>query len=485
MTGAAFSALATSNAVAQSITDTIVVTSQRTEQSLQDVPIAVSAFGGDELDDRQIESLQDIQFNIPSFSFSRTAFTGSSVSLRGIGAFAVGSTTEPSVSVHLNDVFISAPRLFETEFFDIERLEVLRGPQGTLFGRNATAGVINVITNKADPSAVSGHIDAEYGNFNSVKLKGALNVPVIEDVLAARIAGTIIQRDGFAENVFTGNDIDNRDIFAVRGSARWFATENTTIDFTASFFREDDQRQRATATLCNPDPVAGCAPGPLGFGGLGPDQNTTTLALSSVQALTITGIGVGGGVLDAAGIGATDPRRGLVNAFATSQAATFGLFNLADGPNFSPFPQSTDPRVQAFDIDPENEVEELIFLVNAQHDTDTLSFKFNAGYGHSEIRQEEDFDGVVSPEFFLSPAFSTGVPAGAFFIGVDGAGNPIPNLAVGGLPALGNTLFAGGTLPVSDFGDAANLAGAQGGFEQARSNRQQASSQSLGRTEYF
>ena len=84
MTGAAFSALATSNAVAQSITDTIVVTSQRTEQSLQDVPIAVSAFGGDELDDRQIESLQDIQFNIPSFSFSRTAFTGSSVSLRGI-----------------------------------------------------------------------------------------------------------------------------------------------------------------------------------------------------------------------------------------------------------------------------------------------------------------------------------------------------------------------------------------------------------------
>ena len=74
-------------------------------------------------------------------------------------------------------------------FFDIERLEILRGPQGTLFGRNATGGVINVITNKADPSEVGGHIDAEYGNFSSVKIKGALNVPIIQDVLGARLAG--------------------------------------------------------------------------------------------------------------------------------------------------------------------------------------------------------------------------------------------------------------------------------------------------------
>ncbi len=478
--GAALGAVAAGAASAQSISDEIVVTAQRQEQSLQDVPIAVSAFGGEELDNRQIESLQDIQFNIPSFSFSRTAFTGSAVSLRGIASFATGATTEPSVSVHLNDVFIAAPRLFETEFFDIERLEVLRGPQGTLFGRNATAGVVNVITNKADPSEISGAIDAEYGNFNSVKVKGALNLPIVQDVLAARIAGTIIKRDGFATNVFTGNDIDDRDIFAVRGSVRWQPTDNTTVDFTASFFREEDNRQRATATLCNPDPIVGCTPGPLSFGGVGPDQNATTLGLSSVEALSLVGIGVGGGVLDAAGVAATDPSRDLVNAFATSQAATFGLFSIAAGPNFSPFPQSTDPRVQAFDVDPENEVEELIFQVNAKHDFENFSFKLNAGYGESSIRQEEDFDGVVSPEFFLNPAFSTGVPGGAFPIAPG-----VTNLPVGGLPILGNTLFAGGTLPVSAFGDANNLAGAIGGFEQARSNRQQAISQSLGDTEYY
>ena len=487
LAGSAVNAIAIAGAGAQSISDEIVVTSQRTEQSLQDVPIAVSAFGGEELNDRQIETLQDVQFNIPSFSFSRTGFTGSAVSLRGIASFATGATTEPSVSVHLNDVFQSATRLFETEFFDIERLEVLRGPQGTLFGRNATAGVINVITNKADPTEIGGHVDVEYGNFNSVKFKGALNVPIIEDVLAARVAGTIIQRDGFAENTFTGNDIDDRDIVAVRGSVRWFPTENTTVDVTASHFRENDARQRATATLCNPDPVSGCVPGPLGFGGLGPDQNATTLGLSSVQAFTFQGVGTGSGILDDAGISATDPRRDLVTAFATSQAANFGLLNLADGPNFSPFPQSTDPRVQSFDVDPSNRAEETVVVLNVKHDTDNLSFKFNAGYGESLILQEEDFDGVVSPEFFLSPTFASGVPAGAFPIGVDGGGAPIFNLAVGGLPILANTLFAGGTLPVSGFGqaDTNTLQGAQGGNEIARSNRQQAISQSFGLTEYY
>lgn len=86
--------------------------------------------------------------------------------------------TEPSVSIHQNDVYIQAPRLFETEFFDIERLEILRGPQGTLFGRNATGGVINVITRKASTDAVAGYVDAEYGNYESVKVNGALNVPI-------------------------------------------------------------------------------------------------------------------------------------------------------------------------------------------------------------------------------------------------------------------------------------------------------------------
>ncbi|MBY0421640.1 MAG: TonB-dependent receptor plug domain-containing protein, partial [Parvularculaceae bacterium] len=124
--GVALGAMATTGVLAQSIENEIVVTAQRQEQSVQDVPIAVSAFGGEDLQDRQLESFQDIQFNIPNFAFSKSQFTGSTIVLRGIGQLAVGSSTEPSVSIHMNDVNLNAPRLFETEFFDVERLEILR-----------------------------------------------------------------------------------------------------------------------------------------------------------------------------------------------------------------------------------------------------------------------------------------------------------------------------------------------------------------------
>ena len=97
--GVALSAVVAGGALAQSIEDEIVVTAQRQEQSLQDVPIAVSAFGGNDLQSRQMESFQDIQFNVPNFNFSKSQFTGSTIVLRGIGALAVGASTEPSVSM--------------------------------------------------------------------------------------------------------------------------------------------------------------------------------------------------------------------------------------------------------------------------------------------------------------------------------------------------------------------------------------------------
>ncbi|MEZ5930284.1 MAG: TonB-dependent receptor plug domain-containing protein [Parvularculaceae bacterium] len=270
LSGAALGALCVGGAMAQSLSgDEIVVTSQRTEQSLQDVPIAVSAFGSDDLQARQLESFQDIQFNIPNFQFSRSQFTNSSVAIRGVGNFLVAASSEDAVSVHVNDVFISAPRLFETEFFDIERLEILRGPQGTLFGRNATAGVINVITAKANPDQIEGYVDAEYGNYNAMKVQGALNLPLSER-LAVRIAGTAIQRDGYTKNLWDNQDIDDRDIYAMRGSVRWLPTDNTTVDFTASYMREDDNRMRYQKQACEngpQSPLLGCDPsGPRSFG---------------------------------------------------------------------------------------------------------------------------------------------------------------------------------------------------------------------------
>ena len=133
----------------------IVVTAQRQSQRLQDVPIAVCAFTAEsarEAADR--ESASDLQLSLPNVTFTKTNFTSSSFTIRGIGDLCVGVTCDSATAIHVNDMPLLGTRLFETEFFDLERVEVLRGPQGTLFGRNATSGVVNFITAQPDLSAI-------------------------------------------------------------------------------------------------------------------------------------------------------------------------------------------------------------------------------------------------------------------------------------------------------------------------------------------
>lgn len=443
LAGTAMAALAAGGALAQSLDDEIVVTSQRTEQSLQDVPISVSAFNGDDLKARQLESFSDIQFNVPNFQFSRSQFTNSNVAIRGIGNFLVASSSEDSVSVHMNDVYLSAPRLFETEFFDVERLEILRGPQGTLFGRNATGGVINVITNKASPDGYSGYVDGEYGNYNSAKVQGAINVP-LGDRLAVRLAGITIQRDGYTDNVWTGKDIDDRNIYSLRGSVRWLPTDNTTIDFTANYMREDDNRMRWQKQACEPGPQApllGCDPnGPRAYGSV--DLRASIAAdISSETFQLITG---------------------------NPAAGAFGVYSLAGGP-ITGIAQPSDPRKVAMDTDPKYDAEESIFLVNVKHDFENFSFKLNAGYGNSKIATQTDYDGGVGP--LLTVPYALGLPA-----------------AYGGLPGV-YALYSDGTFPVSDFDvgitGSNGLVGTIGGNIQSRSNRYQAVDLSIGERDYW
>jgi outer membrane receptor protein involved in Fe transport len=460
LAGAAVGAIVAGGAAAQSIDDTIVVTAQRQEQSLQDVPIAVSAFGGQDLQNRQLEGFQDIQFNVPNFNFSKSQFTGSTIVLRGIGALAVGASTEPSVSIHINDTYIVAPRLFETEFFDIERLEVLRGPQGTLFGRNATGGVINVITRKASTDGVEGYVDAEYGNYNAVKVQGALNVPVISDLLAARLAGTIIQRDGYTENLFDGTDIDDRDIYALRGAVRFLPTDNTTIDFTASYMRESDSRLRSQKQACEEGPLSpllGCDPnGPRSFGRQ--DLRGGFFANTSPQAIGAVAQSLGFPAATAAAIGAA---YGIPNA------------NLAGGPIFGAT-QPTDLRQVLHDTAPQYDAEETIFMVNAKHDFENFSVRFNGNWGNSKISSRQDFDAGVGPTLLRSPA-------------ICGAGGPL-----GPLTAVCN-LTGGAAGPVSfplsqfDVGitNSNGLVGVIGGLTQDRSANYRAVDLSIGETDYW
>ena len=176
------------------VLEELVVTAQKKEEALQDVPIAVSAFSQDSLQAQKIDGGPNLQQAIPNVTFAKGNFTNSfNFAIRGIGNKAVGVSTDGGVGVHENNAPLQSGNLFDAEFFDVERVEVLRGPQGTLYGRNATGGLVNIIT--AKPTDTFGaEITGEIGNYNTRKLRGMINMPLVGDKLAIRVAGNWLNR---------------------------------------------------------------------------------------------------------------------------------------------------------------------------------------------------------------------------------------------------------------------------------------------------
>ena len=247
------------------VEEIVVIATRLRADSVQDVPAAITALGSEAMERQQIENTSDMQFTVPNVSYSKGNFTTSSFQIRGIGSTAVGSTADSGVSVHVNEIPIESHRLYATEFYDVETISIMRGPQGTLFGRNATGGLINVRTNMPERE-FSASLEAEVGDYNSSKFKGHVNIPM-GDMFSARIAGIATQRDGYTTNLFTGSDIDGRDMYAMRGILRFEPSDRTTIDLMVSYMEDNSDRTRSQKTLCNRDPVGnlGCLGDKLGF----------------------------------------------------------------------------------------------------------------------------------------------------------------------------------------------------------------------------
>ena len=256
----------------------MIVTAQRMAESIQDVPIAVTALTGTMLEDRQVINPSDLQMNAPSVSFTATNFGGSSFSIRGIGRLVIGTTGEAGVSTHMNEIAVGT-NLNTIEFFDMERVEILRGPQGTLYGRNATGGAINFVTALPDLEEVGGFLDFEAGEYNHRRVKGVLNIP-LGDTAGLRLGGFKLDRDGYIKNLAYGqtdangntlpgidDDIDGRDVTALRATFRWQPTDRADFWVQYNRFREDDDRARITNQVCqrNTLPTTGCVPDGFGF----------------------------------------------------------------------------------------------------------------------------------------------------------------------------------------------------------------------------
>ncbi len=212
--------------------DTIVVTAQRRSEALQEVPIAVSALNAERIREAGFSDVEDLTSTVPNLSVS--ALWGTSnpkIFMRGIGNNNFNQTAESKVAVYLDQVYLSAPSGQLFQMFDLDRIEVLRGPQGTLYGKNATGGAISVYSQLPDDE-FEGYARAGYGNYDAIDLEAAMTIPMSE-TLSARVAGTWTTRDGYVLDLATGDYVNDADQWAARGILRW--QPNPGVDIALNF----------------------------------------------------------------------------------------------------------------------------------------------------------------------------------------------------------------------------------------------------------
>ncbi|MFT5578765.1 MAG: iron complex outermembrane receptor protein [Paraglaciecola psychrophila] len=250
-------AIAVSNMAAFSVNaedraiEEIVVTAEKRSESLQDLSQAVTALTSKDLDNKYISSFVDLSAIAPGVTVAKNEGFKTIISIRGVGNEAnQNATANPSVSYHMDGIYIASPYALQTDFIDIERIEILRGPQGTLFGQNSTGGAINVISTKPDFEEFTGKADVSLGTDNLRKVRGTVNVP-ISDSVAMRTSASWVQQDGYTENVYngpsvsdpskiiSGEDLDNIDNLSLRTDWMWDASETLSFRLLAQYFTGD------------------------------------------------------------------------------------------------------------------------------------------------------------------------------------------------------------------------------------------------------
>jgi iron complex outermembrane receptor protein len=233
MAGILGTALAAGPALAaEAALQEVIVTAQKKAQDLQETPISLEAFNADELQQRGIQNVADLANQVPNLRIMPfgSASTTLNIFIRGVGAVDSQVTEDPPVGIYLNGVYIARPVGLTTNQADLERIEVLRGPQGTLYGRNTTGGAINIITAKPDDK-LGGSQLLSYGNYNAILSQTMFNMPV-SDTLYLRASLDWSTRDGWLRNTGVGSDFSAYDQLSGRFDARWKATESITVDYS-------------------------------------------------------------------------------------------------------------------------------------------------------------------------------------------------------------------------------------------------------------
>ncbi|MCF6292532.1 MAG: TonB-dependent receptor [Robiginitomaculum sp.] len=250
-------ALAIPGAALAQLDDEIIVTAQKRESTLQDTPIAMSAVGGETLADSSIRNAQDLVALVPSLAIPQFANpSATTISIRGIGTSGFNAGLEPSVGVFIDGVYRSRAGTAINDFIAVERIEVLRGPQSTLYGKNTPAGVLSIITKKPYFDFGS-EGELTYGNYNQIVAKGSVTGPLGSGEKAAfRVSGNLNKRDGFITNTFTGQDINNRNRYGVRGQLLFEPSDVLSVRLIADYNNINERCCGATPILHAAGPAA-------------------------------------------------------------------------------------------------------------------------------------------------------------------------------------------------------------------------------------
>ncbi len=213
--------------------ETIVVTAQKREESILDVPINITAYDGEFLDAIGVTEFDELSRFVPGLVVQEQSVNNPGFVIRGITSDSGASNIEPRVSVFQDGVTISRSRGSVVQLFDLERVEVLKGPQGTLFGRSAQIGAVSLISKRPENEFGFG-ASYQIGNLSHDEVDAYLNIPIIDNELAVRLSGQYSFRNGYLDNN-TGRDLNGTDTTAVRGVVRWTPTERLRVDVIASY----------------------------------------------------------------------------------------------------------------------------------------------------------------------------------------------------------------------------------------------------------
>ncbi len=237
----------------ETLLEEIVVTAERRESTVQDTALSITAFSAESMQARGIQDTQDLHFHVPNFYYSEPGQAGiAQIAIRGIGNENVTAGGDPGVAYHLDGVYLGRPGSALADLWDVERVEVLRGPQGTLYGRNATGGSINVVTKKPT-NEFDAVADVLFGNYGRTQGRFAIGGAIVEDRLMARLSGYSNERNGYIENLVdpavcpSCEDMGAEDARSVRAQLLFTLNDATEVLLMAQQF--EDQGLRGFTSL--------------------------------------------------------------------------------------------------------------------------------------------------------------------------------------------------------------------------------------------